>query len=294
MKPQQIANWNFPLSIPGNQVKKVIKNTVGRLALLLIPRLQTRLIKGSYPSNSLERAALMVIFMKLTRESNQTAIDRLHRNLWSSSSYQAYYDVTSHRTRAMYKLMEEDLKSALAYVLEKMSPKKLIEIGCGDGTILNHLSKDFKSIPSFIGLDINDEQIELNSIKYKQNTALSFIADDALDFIRLIKKEAKVVYLTFGGVLEYFHQQNLISLLEAIYKQNNNSILFYEPILNGFDPDKETESRSYGPELSFSHPYLYLLRKTGFKIVTYKTVKSAGGSWLFVCAIANPKPSSLE
>lgn len=140
-----------------------------------------------------------------------------------------------------------------------------MEIGTGNGDVLNYLSSEFPNINRFIDIDLCQDQIALNNKKYKDNKRLDFIASDAFDWIQTNGHD-KTVFVTSRGVLEYFKESQLQELLNTIYNLGPTMFIAIEP--NGADHNFETNPNSelYGHEPSFSHNYPHLFKNAGFNI----------------------------
>ena len=102
--------------------------------------------------------------------------------------------------------------------LLKASPEKyhtMIEIGTGNGEVLESLSRQFPEIEKFIGIDLSADQIEFNTKKYQQYPNIDFVAADGAEWIRENGTD-NIIIITSGGVLEYFTQQQLKHLFNYL------------------------------------------------------------------------------
>jgi hypothetical protein len=137
--------------------------------------------------------------------------------------------------------------------------EELWEIGTGNGILLHHLEKELPEIPSFVGIDINAEQIETNRAG-STSLGTSFIHADAQEYIR-DKCPHKVLFVLYG-TLEYFTKEEIVALLETIASCGSScGIAFAEPV--NTTNQKVTESRPRG-YLAYSHDYQKLLRDAGY------------------------------
>ena len=84
----------------------------------------------------------------------------------------------------------------------------LVEIGTGDGSVLDYLSSKFPEINSMAGIDLSEVQIENNKVHDKENPKPEFVAADGLDWVEKHGHE-NMVFVTFRGVLEYFAELRL-------------------------------------------------------------------------------------
>ena len=164
---------------------------------------------------------------------------------------------------------------------------RLYEIGCGGGQVLDYLCKRLSDIEEFVGIDIGSAQIEANHDVYK-GTDLSFHTADAVEWIPTNAKPNSV-FLTNGGVFEYFLREELVMLFKHIAENcRPAAVAIVETIGSDHDLEGSSESFVYGRELSFSHNYPALLREAGFKIahqserVGYEV--DGGGRWIRLLA----------
>ncbi|GAA0745716.1 hypothetical protein GCM10009431_21040 [Gaetbulibacter jejuensis] len=153
----------------------------------------------------------------------------------------------------------------------------LVEIGTGNGSILNHLSTEFPNFKKLIGIDLSANQIEINKKKYKQNTKLEFVTSDAYDWIKKNGKK-NTVFVTYNGVLEYFLEQQLQELLIEINKLKNIFFVSIEPNGASHDFDKDPNTQLYGDEPSFSHNYPKLFKNAGFTLWHFSQIQLEGES----------------
>lgn len=286
MEPDEVnqtENWDFPLSIPQNRVKRAIKDLLGRFAMSIDPTLRKEIIKGRQPKSFLERAALMSVLIELDKKGESGLIAKIHRSFWASEEAFGYYNATNHRMLGMYELTKDQLIAALGDLEKGASVEKLIEIGCGEGLVLEKLSKEFPGINQFIGIDINQSQIKASAERFKSNPKLSFVAENAIDYIDT-NSVSDCILLTFGGVMEYFTEQELKDFFSKLKLQKNIGIVLYEPLLQDFNPSTETKSKPYGAEMSFCHPYSSYLKEIGFHLNTEKIIGDSEFKWMLFSA----------
>lgn len=152
----------------------------------------------------------------------------------------------------------------------------VVEIGTGNGDVLNWLSREFPKVKKFIGIDLSPQQIKMNKERYNGNVELEFIAADAYEWV---KKEGKsnTLFVSSRGVLEYFIEAQLQEMLNNISKLGNTFFVAIEP--NGGDHNFETTPKSqlYGKEPSFSHNYPLLFKNAGFTIWHFSQKPWLGG-----------------
>ena len=91
----------------------------------------------------------------------------------------------------------------------------LVEIGTGNGDVLNYLSSEFPKINRFVGVDLSLDQIEINNKKFNNNKRLEFVAADTFDWVKE-HGQGYTIFVTSRGVLEYFLEARLQEFLNEI------------------------------------------------------------------------------
>ena len=176
---------------------------------------------------------------------------------------------------------------ALEEVMKGKHFDRLYEIGCGHGQVLEYLVNRLSAVEEFIGVDISEEQIRKNKAHFS-HPKMKFHAADATDWL-IENAEAQSIFLTNGGVFEYFLQSELETIFKHIAENCCPAVVGVVETL-GSDHNLETEKDSlvYGRELAFSHNYPHLLLEAGFKIVHHSEETGAkthgGGRWIRVLA----------
>jgi len=98
------------------------------------------------------------------------------------------------------------------------------------------------------------------------------------------------VFVTNGGVFEYFLQEELETLFKFFADQRKPAaVALVETIGTDHNLEREKDSLIYGREMSFSHNYPHLLEQAGFTIkhqserVGFEV--DGGGRWIRVLAM---------
>ncbi|UJP66880.1 class I SAM-dependent methyltransferase [Mongoliitalea daihaiensis] len=252
-------------------------------------KLKTRLERGEHPQGKLERWALSALIINLEKKQDLDGLANLHAKLWSNPQYLSYYDQIVDRNKRGFAMLKEELLAALSTLTTGTHTiNRLVEFGCGNGWLLNQLSyiPELHAINEFVGLDINDSQINKNRKAFEENGKLKFIHGDITAMLKEDLGE-RTVYFTFGGVLEYLNGKQFEELIQLIADKKSSALMFFEPIEDAQALESQDQTKVFGVELSFSHPYSNLIRKGGFQIVVFKTIYWIGGDWVFVVAAKN-------
>ncbi|REE25488.1 methyltransferase family protein [Winogradskyella pacifica] len=259
-----------------------LTNTVGSLLVTLRPQKVKQLsekgltlVLGDNLSLS-ERLMRRAILKKIEKNEDHDQLAQLHKTYWAKQG-DHFVNNTEDNLKNIHLPAYKDTLDVLKNEISNapMAFEKLVEIGTGNGSVLNYLSSNYPDIKDFIGIDLSEEQTKINQINYKDNSKLKFIGGDVLDWLEN-QQQGNFVFLTFRGVLEYFTQQQLIVFFKKLNALGN--IIFYaiEPTDSEHNYETNQNSKVYGVEGSFSHNYEKLFKDTGFN-VWYSDAKSESG-----------------
>ena len=159
----------------------------------------------------------------------------------------------------IFDLLQEELSK------EPEQFNTLVEIGAGNGKVLNFLSAKFLQIKRFVGIDLSNDQINANKRNFIENSRLEFVAADGFDWINGHGQD-RMIFVTSRGVLEYFTEGRLQEFFNKLDSLGKIIFVAIEP--NGVDHDFSINSGSqpYGSERSFSHNYKALFENAGFEL----------------------------
>lgn len=185
------------------------------------------------------------------------------------------------------KVVIDELERLIAEWGEETSLENLYEIGCGGGEVTRYLNERFPELKTIVGLDLGEEQIRKNRERFGESRP-QFEAADAVAWIPE-NAQSNSIFVTNGGVLEYFLESEIDGMFQHIAKQlRPAAVVVIETIGSDHDLENETASLIYGREMAFSHNYPHLLRKNGFEI-RHQSERvgeevDGGGRWIRVLA----------
>jgi SAM-dependent methyltransferase len=275
--------WLFPIGITENPIMKTARIVTGKLVLKLNPKLKLSFINGRHPKTKLERCAMVSLVSELHQSGNQAALAQLHRKLWESKDAFRFYESTEGRFETIFLGIKEKLDLILDKITTETAVENVVEIGCGNGKLLAHIAQTRKDIVRHIGLDINEDQINANKVVFQDKPSFEFHACNASEWIAK-NPLPKTVYITFGGVLEYFTEKELNQILEMISHNPSIGLIIYEPLAKQTNPSEYQTSVNFGAELSFSHAYSFFIRRAGLKIIFEELQPSDTGQWILLGA----------
>lgn len=250
---------------------KVLTVTYGNALVFLRPKRakqlseegMTLILNKMSITDRLMRAAIL---RKLEQESDYKTLETLHQNYWENKG-DAFFSATESRFENdflpnwsfVFDLLKEELAN------QNIQFKTLVEIGTGNGSVLNYLCSELAMVDHFVGLDLSAEQIKKNNEKYKSNARLEFVASDGFEWVKK-HGQGHTIFVTSGGVLEYFTENRLTEFLHTVNSLGKVMFIAIEP--KGIDHDfgANPNTEVYGSERSFSHNYPKLFKDAGFNL----------------------------
>jgi SAM-dependent methyltransferase len=261
-----------PLPVRAERLKQAVKVQIGRILMTLMPRLRRKVedqglqkFRFNFREATLvERIVFAAVTDRLDSQGVHEPLAEAHRTFWSSERSIDYHK--TREARIASDLLGEHLPmvEALEEVLATGRFRALCEIGCGSGYVIDHLAKRWHRLEAFTGIDLSADQIRLNKGNFA-NPKLNFVAADAADWIDA-NATPGTAFLTYSGVLEYFTEPALATMLKRLAKCGPVCFALLEPIAREHDLDADPRSHLYGNERSFSHNYPRLFKEAGFTI----------------------------
>ena len=253
-------------------MKDIIKTIVGSILIVVMPKKAKELSnKGMTINVGLtlkERLMRHTLLGKAKKNEDFETLSQFHQDFWTNKADEYF------STRYFNNVLEDFFIPKCSFLVELLKEKleqeggkftMLVEIGTGEGTVLNHLSLKLPNVDRFIGIDLSSPQIETNKKSFSENHKLEFIASDAFDWIRQNRNDHMII-LTSAGVLEYFTQSRLQDFFNELNGLGKIIFVAIEPIGINHDFLKNPNSEIYGVENSFSHNYVKMFKDAGFNI----------------------------
>jgi len=213
-----------------------------------------------------ERLMRRAILNKLEKAKDYKKLAQLHQNYWTNQG-DDFVTRTQNNLGNIHLPNYKSILDVLKFKIynETLLFEKFVEIGTGNGSVLNYLSSELSGVQKMIGIDLSEEQTKANKLNYKDNAKIEFHCTDILNWIELQNKSNMVLF-TFRGVLEYFTQKQLEDFFKKLNKLGN--IIFFAIEPNGLNHnfDDNPNSEIYGVESSFSHNHKKLFKDAGFNI----------------------------
>lgn len=262
---QQIRAYRTASELP---FPRWIKGRLGKFLMQILPAEAARIKAAPYsqPLNGVGKLIRNGLFFKAIEDRDHSLITRFLGDYWSSPISDEFYAGFAHRYETLFIAHHAGIVAETQRAMEKSGQyyHQLIELGSGDGKILEHFSKELKSIPAFHGIDMNLPQTENNRQIYAHLPALEFHHGDAGKWLR-DHATPNTVVIANGGVLEYFTRIELLDMFKFLAVKCLPCVVsLTESLAPDHDLENEPATYPYGYELSLSHNYPALLKEAGF------------------------------
>ena len=216
------------------------------------------------------------------RQGDHVRLRNMHRAFWQTEA-QDFGE--SHAFRFREQFLDGDVETFdhVGHLFESATINNVYEIGCGNGQVLNYLADHFPKAKQLVGIDIDESLIQHNQEHFKEER-IQFVRADALNWLS-DHAQHNSLFVTNGGVLEYFLQDELEQFFSMVSQIQPTAIALIETIGTDHDLSRELATWVYGRELSFSHNYPWLLRENGFEIRHQsERIDRGGNRWLRIVA----------
>ena len=253
-------------------MKNFIKTIVGSILIVIMPKKAKELSnKGMTIDVGLtlkERLMRHTLLGKAKKDEDFETLSQFHQDFWTNKADEYF------STRFFNNVLEDFFIPKCSFLVDLLKEKLdqeggkfniLVEIGTGEGTVLNYLSSQLPNVNRFIGIDLSTAQIESNKNLFSKNKKLEFVASDAFDWIKENRNDHMII-ITCNGVLEYFTQSRLQDFFNELNSFGKVIFVAIEPIGVNHDFLKNPNSEIYGIENSFSHNYVKMFKDAGFNI----------------------------
>lgn len=280
----------FPTAQTGNRFIQVVKIAIGRFISWVASDFTSRVAAGQMPPRIgfLERS---VIAYQVHRHVEAGTLDQLaplHAWLWRGEQAVSFHEQAKARFDSFWLAHHSAIVEPIRQLFETcasqgVSYRRLCEVGCGSGLVLEDIAKRLPSVELLVGLDLSERQTQINRSRCA-DPRIQFEAGDATVWIPA-HGQAGTVYLTVAGVFEYFPRHALQEMFEYMAAhQYPVAVALIEPIPADYDFENEDASRPYGIENSLGHNYLRLLGSAGFKTRFHEIQLVEGQTFLLMVA----------
>ena len=159
-------------------IVSLLSATIGEMLVVLRPEKAKKLSeKGmtvSIGDNGLSISERLMRRAILKKVENRGSLDKLaefHQNYWTNKGAD-FFAANNMRLEHVHlpfcDFIFDHLQEKLSTQPEKYNT--LVEIGTGNGIVLDYLSSRFLEIERFIGIDLNEKQTKINQEHYKNKS----------------------------------------------------------------------------------------------------------------------------
>lgn len=127
---------------------------------------------------------------------------------------------------------------AICTALKMKHADVILDLACGNGA-LSHLL--FNSCAEIVGVDMSEFLISIAKENFETLPNLSFVHNNAVEFVRQEKEPEKYSKVLCYGSFQYFPEADAVEVLSLLFKNFNN----VEYVFIGNLPDKEQANQFY-------------------------------------------------
>lgn len=271
-----------------SKLRQLAVVATGRVVELVAPGLGRDLDAPSRDpvSARLKRAIRHARLARARRAGDAQAVERLLGDFWRGTAGDRFHTAHSDARFDLFREAHHDVLDAVRAVMADAPGafRRLVEIGCGDGRVLEYALAQLPDIERAVGIDINASVIESDAARNPRPEALSYVCGDGLDWLQT-HAEPGTVLLTNGGVYEYFAPDRLDAVFAEIARAAPAAVALVEPLAPEHDLGTEEGSLVFGAENSFSHNYRARLTRAGFEIAHAREVTIEPTRWIVMVAV---------
>ncbi len=282
------------MSLPNVIRMSAITRRVGAALLQWMPGHAATLKAGHLPDapGFVDNMLIAGLVHDHQRRGRLEELTALHDWFWTNSPAVPFHQSAERRFDDWFLGHHIAIVPAIEAALasEEIPYEAFCEIGTGCGRALDHMTQALPQIPRFIGIDLSPAQVALNRRRYAARGS-EFEAADGPDWIAH-HAEPRWIYLSYGGVFEYFSRDKVQSLYERLASRLAPSlVVLVEPLSDVHDLGHEPQSKVFGDENTFSHNHPALLDAAGFTVLSRFEQRIDGQRWLLLVA-RSPDPAA--
>lgn len=269
--------------------KRMLKNRFGAFVALASPARARDLFASpvSQPTGLWDKAIMAHLKRRAITLNQQEFFERLHADFWSGEGGAVFAQNCDHRFEDVFLAKQKADFEALKKVWSGSQAKHIVEFGCSSGLVLDYLTRKLPEVESAIGIEINADQVRRNQASDRFDPRVTFEQADGAQWL-LDNGQEKTLFVSNGGVLEYFRRERLDEMLQHISINLPESIIFsVEPVAADHDWASRKESVPFGDELSFSHNYRDLFESNRFEVAHERRIEF--DQWQMAAIIATLK-----
>lgn len=201
-------------------LKRRMKAATGKALAAINPALAAQVAEKpfSHPWKPHERLIRNALQEKAIAGKVHETLNHFIIDYWASPFSEEFFKSFAHRFEDLFLCYHQEvvtqLKGQLANVPES-EEVHLVEVGCGDGLVLQHLAEKLPRLTQLTGIDISEEEIARCQKRHADASKLTFTSQDIFEWLAENQKTHLVLFAN-GGVLEYFTRTQLKTLFKQL------------------------------------------------------------------------------
>ncbi len=266
--------------------KQSAKEFAGQAISLFAPRKAKELFESpiSQPRGLQQKLIMAFLKRRALLEQQEEFFERLHLDFWQGEGGAVFSENCDHRFEDLFLAKQKEDFEQLRIAWELHRPQHIVEFGCNSGLLLQYMTAELNGVETSTGIEINAEQVKKNQEASGFDSRIRFHNADGGEWL-FDNGKKNSLFVSNGGVLEYFRRERLDEMLTHISRNLKPAIFFaVEPVAIDYDFSAKTESIPFGDELSFSHNYTDLFVSNGFEIIHQRVVEF--DAWKMMSTIA--------
>jgi ubiquinone/menaquinone biosynthesis C-methylase UbiE len=199
------------------------------------------------------------LYLKIRRKENRLYSDDIVKYL--PAIYQG------HPLFYEWQIRKVSLFRLISYFKETTRPIKIMELGCGNGWLANHLSRILVS--EVYGVDINKTELEQAARIFNERLNLKFIYGNIFENIF---EDETFDHIVMSGSIQYFPDlHGLINLLLKLLKDKGELHILDSPIYKNFEViNAKKNSEKYYSYLGYPEMSRFYHHHTIDELTRYK------------------------
>jgi len=197
-------------------------------------------IRVHYFSNPEEYKDFEKLYLNVRRKENRIYTDEIVKNLPVINKENPLFNEWQMRKTSLDKL--------ISYLKRKSRPIRIMELGCGNGWLANHLSKI--SLSEVDGVDINKTELEQATRVFNESLNLKFIYGNISD--NIFENEAFDFIIASSCIQYFFDLRGLIrQLLKLLKNEGELHILDSSLYRTSEVPQAQKRTEQYYSNLNY-------------------------------------------
>ena len=221
---------NQPLSIAYAN-ESTLKQSVKQLAGQVVASIAFKRTKelhnapASQPAGLRDKLIMAYLKRRAFRQNEADFFERLHVDFWQGEGGAVFSKNCDHRFEDLFLSKQKMDFDRLRDIWNERQPKHIVEFGCNSGLLLQNMTTELDGVQSSTGIEINAEQVRQNQESPEFDSRINFFNADGGEWL-FNNGQANSLFVSNGGVLEYFRRERLDEMLTHISGKLRPAIFF--------------------------------------------------------------------